>query len=241
MVLRLPLTPYEEAWELQERLAKSRLLDEIPDTLLLLEHPPTLTLGRGADKSHITATPDILNRMGVTVFETNRGGDVTYHGPGQLVGYPILKLDSGHFKQDLHWYLRSLEETIIEALAEYGVRAGRFPGYTGVWTKPETPETRKIAAIGIRTSRWITQHGFALNVTSDLSHFDLIVPCGIRDYGVTSLAECLTTGDREPAASLMSSAQDRIITSFASVFNLECITGESNAAYPTIVSALAES
>jgi lipoyl(octanoyl) transferase len=227
VVMRLPVTPYEEAWNLQEKLAKQRLNGEIPDTLLLLEHPPTLTLGRGADKSHITASPQRLLDLGVTVFETNRGGDVTYHGPGQLVGYPILKLDSPPFRQDLHWYLRSLEEMLIHALAGMDIEAGRFPGYTGVWTQPGTPDTRKIAAIGIRTSRWVTQHGFALNVTSNLSHFDLIVPCGIHDYGVTSLKETL---ERQASSYTydMTAVQDRIIESFQTIFNVRCVPEDVN-------------
>lgn len=207
---------YREAWDLQDRLAAQRLAGEIPDTLLLLEHPPTLTLGRGADAANIVADSDRLERMGIAVVETNRGGDVTYHGPGQLVGYPILNLNEYPHKPDLHRYLRQLEETLIVTLAEYGVTAGRFPGYTGVWTGLDGPCAEKVAAIGIRTSRWITQHGFALNVCTDLSHFDLIVPCGIRDYGVTSLTKLIERdiSVTEPISS--------VIASFEQVFQLPC-------------------
>jgi lipoyl(octanoyl) transferase len=206
---------YREAWELQDRLAKQRLADSIPDTLLLLEHPPTLTLGRGADAANILAGADRLARMGVAVVETNRGGDVTYHGPGQLVGYPILNLSRPPHRPDLHLYLRNLEEVLIRTLAAFGVESGRFPGYTGVWTGMGSPQARKVAAIGIRTSRWITQHGFALNVCTDLSHFDLIVPCGIRDYDVTSLQLLLEReiAVAEPIAPL--------VESFESVFKLQ--------------------
>ena len=182
---------YRAAWEVQRKRAAQRLAGEIPDTLLLLEHPPTLTLGRAADRSHIVATVERLEREGVAVVESDRGGDVTYHGPGQLVGYPIFNLRDAPHQPDLHRYVRDIEETMIRAVAAFGVSAGRFPGYPGVWTGLDTPHPVKIAALGIRLSRWITQHGFALNVQTDLSHFDLIVPCGIHDYGVTSLSRLL--------------------------------------------------
>jgi len=207
---------YREAWDLQEKLAIQRLSGEIPDTLLLLEHPPTLTLGRGANPANVVATAERLSRMGVAVVETNRGGDVTYHGPGQLVGYPILNLGQDPHRPDLHLYLRNLEEVLIRTLAAFRIDSGRFPGYTGVWTNPETPNASKVAAIGIRTSRWITQHGFALNVCTDLSHFDLIVPCGIRGYAVTSLQLLLLREVRvtEPIPALLQA--------FESVFKLAC-------------------
>jgi lipoate-protein ligase B len=207
---------YREAWELQDRLAQQRLSGEIPDTLLLLEHPPTLTLGRGASAGNIIASSDRLARMGVAVVETNRGGDVTYHGPGQLVGYPILNLNQPPHRPDLHVYLRNLEEVLIRTLAVFDLKAGRFPGYTGVWIEPESRDARKVAAIGIRTSRWITQHGFALNVSTDLSHFELIVPCGIRDYDVTSLKLLL---GRDIA---LTEPIPALIKSFESVFKLRC-------------------
>ena len=182
---------YRAAWEVQRKRAAQRLAGEIPDTLLLLEHPPTLTLGRAADRSHIVAAAERLEREGVAVVESDRGGDVTYHGPGQLVGYPIFNLREAPHQPDLHRYVRAIEETMIRTVAAFGVPAGRFPGYPGVWTGLDTAHPTKIAALGIRLSRWITQHGFALNVQTDLSHFDLIVPCGIHDYGVTSLTRLL--------------------------------------------------
>lgn len=207
---------YREAWDLQNRLAQQRLAGEIPDTLLLLEHPATITLGRGADDAHIVAQPERLARMGIEVVETNRGGDVTYHGPGQLVGYPILNLNEPPHLADLHRYLRQLEETLILALAGFGIVAGRFPGHTGVWTGLDGPDARKVAAMGIRTSRWITQHGFAINVCTNLSHFDLIVPCGIREFGVTSLSQLLN--QHVETAELI----PEVIQCFESVFDLKC-------------------
>ena len=185
---------YREVWALQQDLAAQRLAGEIPDTLLLLEHPPTVTLGRAARREHIVASAEELERAGIAVLESDRGGDVTYHGPGQLVGYPILNLRETPHTPDLHQYLRSLEECLIQALASYAIRAGRFPGYTGVWVGKEPGSARppeKIAAIGVKVGRWITTHGFALNVCPDLEHFGLIVPCGIHDYGVTSIARQL--------------------------------------------------
>ncbi len=207
---------YQEAWDLQNDLLKHRLAGEISDTLLLLEHPPTITLGRGAEFGNIVANADTLERLGVTVIETNRGGDVTYHGPGQLVGYPIFKLDEDPHKPDLHLYLRNLEEVLIRALRTYGIEGARFPGYTGVWTDMNSRHTEKVAAIGIRTSRWITQHGFALNVCTNLEHFDLIVPCGITDYGVTSLTKLLET----PVE--VTNPIPEVIKAFEQVFQLPC-------------------
>ena len=182
---------YRAAWDLQRERAAQRLAGEIPDTLLLLEHPPTLTLGRAADRGHIVAAEERLEREGIVVVESDRGGDVTYHGPGQLVGYPIFNLRAAPHQPDLHRYVRNIEETMIRTVAALGIKAGRFPGYPGVWIGLDTPHPTKIAALGIRLSRWITHHGFALNVQTDLSHFDLIVPCGIHDYGVTSLTRLL--------------------------------------------------
>ena len=215
-VVWLGTCDYGEAWALQQTLAAQRLAGTIPDTLLLLEHPPTITLGRGAPPQHLIASPERLAQEGVVVVETDRGGDITYHGPGQLVGYPIVNLLAPPHRPDLHVYLRALEETLIRTLAAFGVAADRFPGYTGVWTGMGTPSPQKIAAIGIKTSRWITQHGFALNVNPDLSHFDLIVPCGIQGYGVTSLTRLLsrniTVADVLPA----------VQSAFAEVFDLNC-------------------
>ncbi len=181
-VRRLPgLTPYAEGWELQRKLIGLRKRDEIPDTLVLLEHPPVYTVGRAAkDASNLGVGEEYLRSLGAEVFWSDRGGDATFHGPGQLVGYPILRLK----KPDTHKYLRDLEELIILVLSDYDLHAGRHPAYTGVWVGG-----KKIAAIGVKfSSGRITSHGFALNVTTDLSWFDRITPCGIREYGVTSLA-----------------------------------------------------
>jgi lipoyl(octanoyl) transferase len=186
-VRRLPgLTPYAKGWELQRELVGLRRKDEIPDTLVLLEHSPVYTIGRAAkDASNLGAGEEYLKSLGAEVFWSDRGGDATFHGPGQLVGYPILRLK----KLDTHKYLRDLEELIILVLSEYGLEAGRHPEYTGVWINGN-----KIAAIGVKfSSGRITSHGFALNVKTDLSWFDRITPCGIREYGVTSLQRELDT------------------------------------------------
>jgi lipoate-protein ligase B len=182
---------YLEVWEMQRELAAQRLAGAIPDTLLLLEHPPTITLGRAARQEHLLTSPEDLARRGFALVETDRGGDITYHGPGQLVGYPILNLREPPHTPDLHAYLRRIEACLIAALARYGLAADRFAGYTGVWVERDMPRPKKIAAIGVKASRWITQHGFALNVCPELAHFEHIVPCGIHDYGVTSLARQL--------------------------------------------------
>lgn len=177
---------YEEGLALQAALVERRRAGEIPDQLLLLEHPHVITLGVKTrhDRSHVLASDDELVRRGVTVHESGRGGDVTYHGPGQLVGYPILDLKPD--RCDVHRYVRDVEEALIAAVAAFGLTAGRVAGHTGVWVGNE-----KLAAIGVRISRWITSHGFALNVSTDLSYFGLIVPCGISDRGVTSLERLL--------------------------------------------------
>jgi lipoate-protein ligase B len=179
---------YREVLALQETLVARRHKGEIPDTLILVEHPPVYTLGRSGNDSNILAKPEDLKQRGIEVIRIGRGGDVTFHGPGQLVGYPIFNL-SAH-KQDLHWYLRQLEEVLIVALEEFGIGAERNPGLTGVWT-----EGRKIASIGVHAKQWVTWHGFALNVTTELSAFDLIVPCGIPGVVMTSVAaEAQRTG-----------------------------------------------
>ena len=180
-VRQLPgLVPYAEAWELQRDLVRLRKADEIPDTLVLVEHPPVYTVGRAArDASNLGAGEEYLRALGAQVFWSDRGGDATFHGPGQIVGYPILRLED----RDTHGYLRRLEEVLIRVLEDYGLEGWRHPEYTGVWVGE-----RKIAAIGVKfSSGWITSHGFALNVETDLSWFDRITPCGIREYGVTSL------------------------------------------------------
>ncbi len=180
-VRRLPgLTAYAEAWELQRELARLRKKDDVPDTFLLCEHPPVFTVGRAArDASNLGAGEEHLRSLGAEVFWSDRGGDATFHGPGQLVGYPILRLKT----RDTHAYLRGLEEVIVRMLAEYGLEGWHHPEYTGVWVGE-----KKIAAIGVKfSSGWISSHGFALNVSTDLSWFDSITPCGIQEFGVTSL------------------------------------------------------
>jgi lipoyl(octanoyl) transferase len=180
----LGLMPYAEAHELQQQLVEKRKRDEIPDQFLLLEHPHVITLGRAANGANVLIDDEARARFGVELCETGRGGDVTYHGPGQLVGYPIIKLAPD--RCDIRRYVRDLEEVLIRTAADFGIGAGRIEGWTGVWAGNE-----KLAAIGVRISRWVTMHGFALNITTDLNYFRLIVPCGIRNHGVTSLAKIL--------------------------------------------------
>ena len=185
-VRRLGLIPYTDALDLQKRLVDQRRAGEIPDQLLLLQHPHVITLGVKTrnSRSHVLATPEMLGVAGVELYETGRGGDVTYHGPGQLVGYPIIDLRPD--RCDVHRYVRDIEEVMIRAAAAFGVVAERVKGLTGIWVGSE-----KLGAIGVRISRWITSHGFAFNVSTDLSKFGLIVPCGISDRGVTSLEQLL--------------------------------------------------
>jgi lipoyl(octanoyl) transferase len=209
-IRRLGVIPYTDALELQNRLVELRKAGTIPDQLLLLEHPPVITLGVKTrnDRSHVIATPRTLQDEGVEVFESARGGDVTYHGPGQLVGYPILDLRPD--RCDVHRYVRDLEETLIRAVATFGIHAHRMPGLTGAWVGDD-----KLAAIGVRIARWVTCHGFALNVSTNLAHFDLIVPCGITGKGVTSIER--VTG--RPVA--MTEVADAVAARLADVFGRE--------------------
>ena len=206
-VRRLGLVSYADGLDIQQRLVAQRKAGEIPDQLLLLEHPPVITLGVKSrnDRSHIIAPASILESEGIEVFETGRGGDVTYHGPGQLVGYPIIDLQPD--RCDVHLYVRDLEEMLIRTAAAFDVQAARLPGLTGAWVG-----TEKLAAIGVRISRWVTSHGFALNVSTTLDHFRLIVPCGITDKGVTSLTQL--TG----RAISMTEAEAAAIRAFYDVF-----------------------
>jgi len=176
----LGLIDYKEAWDLQKETFELRKENKIPDILYLLEHPHTYTLGRVADRKNLIGSEEFLKKYNVSIYDIDRGGDITYHGPGQIVGYPIINLND--WVNDTHKYLRSLEEVIILTCAEYGLNCGRNPKYTGVWLGD-----RKIAAIGIKVSRWITMHGFAFNVNTDLNLFNGIIPCGITDKEVTSL------------------------------------------------------
>ncbi len=190
-------------------LQVARQRGEIGDTILLLEHDPVITLGRGAKERHVLLTPEALEARGFEVHEVGRGGDVTYHGPGQLVAYPILDLAPD--RKDVRKYVRDLEETMIRIAADYGVAAGRVDGLNGAWVE----DSRKIGAIGVRISRWVTMHGFALNVTTDLSHFRVIVPCGISGKGVTSLAT--ETGE----APNMRDVEEAAGRHFATIFDAE--------------------
>ena len=210
-VRRLGRVEYADGLEIQKQLVEERRSGRIGDTLLLLEHPPVITLGVKArgKPTNIVASPERLAEAGVAVFDTGRGGDVTYHGPGQLVGYPIFDLRPD--RCDVHRYVRDLEEALILAVSEFGVTGTRVRGLTGVWVGPAGRE-EKLAAIGVRISRWITSHGFALNVAPDLNHFGLIVPCGIADRGITSLEQLLGRGVP------MDDVQDAVVRGFARVF-----------------------
>ena len=217
-VRRLGVVPYGEALAIQRALVEERRAGRIPDLLLLLQHPPVITLGVKArdSRTHIVATPQRLADLGVEVHDTGRGGDVTYHGPGQIVGYPILDLKPD--RCDVHRYVRDIEEVMIRVCADYGLKAGRIEGLTGTWIGAE-----KIGAIGVRLSRWITSHGFAFNVTTNLDHFALIVPCGITDRGVTSLAKA--TGRDIPVAEV----EDAFARRFAEVFERVVVAAEAPA------------
>ena len=200
LVVDLGLVEYGAAWELQRRVAAARKAGAVPDVLLLCEHTHVITLGRSGKISNLRAPNEMLRRMGVSFFETNRGGDITYHGPGQLVGYPILNL--AEIRRDVGWYVRTLEEAVIRATAEFGVVSKRVSGRTGVWVDvaagpagengvKEREDEEKLAAIGVHLSRWVTSHGFAYNVSTNLRYFDLIVPCGIAGKRATSLEKLL--------------------------------------------------
>ena len=210
----LGLVPYRDALAIQRELRARRISGELAeDVLLLVEHPPVVTLGRGTRASSLPLAPAALERRGVEVFEVERGGDVTLHAPGQLVGYPIL--DLRRYREDLHWYLRSLEDVLIRALGTFGIEADRNPGRTGVWTAG-----RKIASIGIHVKQWVTLHGFALNVTTDLDLFDLIVPCGIPQVVMTSVAAELLP---EPGVELMPAVRERTVAAFCEVFGASVV------------------
>jgi lipoyl(octanoyl) transferase len=180
----LGVTQYESCWDLQRQLFDQRLAGSIPDTLLLTQHLPVYTIGKTGDPNHLLANLPELREKGIAFFNNDRGGDVTFHGPGQLVGYPILDLHQYYL--DLHRYLRDIESVVINVLSRFGIRGSRIEGYTGVWVSND-----KICAIGIKSSRWVTMHGFALNVCTDLKHFDRIIPCGIFEKGVTSMRDLL--------------------------------------------------
>ena len=195
-LIDLGLKDYKDTWEYQEQLFKGivdiklqnrreNLDQETTSYLLFVEHPHVYTLGKSGDLSNLLLNEEQLKEKDATFYKINRGGDITYHGPGQIVGYPLLDLDN--FFTDIHKYLRFLEEVMIKTLEEFGIKAGRSKGETGVWLDAETPFARKICALGVRTSRWVTMHGFALNVNTDLGYFDHIIPCGIQGKAVTSM------------------------------------------------------
>jgi lipoyl(octanoyl) transferase len=214
-VIQAGVVPYAEALEWQRDLAQARIERRIPhDLLLLLEHPPVVTLGRTSQSKHL------LQAAGVEVFEVERGGDVTFHGPGQLVGYPIIDLTG--YKQDLHWYLRTLEQALIGALEILGIPAERNPGYTGVWT-----QGRKIASIGIHVKQWVTWHGFALNITTDLAHFDRIVPCGIPGVEMTSVER-----ERGSSEGLWDETAAAVVESFSKTFGVDVVPCPEGPARP---------
>jgi lipoyl(octanoyl) transferase len=220
LVIDLGTMPYAEALEVQRGIARDRIEGggvSADDVLLLVEHPPVVTLGRAAKRGqHLTASRELLAARGVELFDVERGGDVTFHGPGQLVGYPILDLKRAPLRQDLHWYLRQLEAALIDALARLGIVGERRNGLTGVWTSG-----RKVASIGVHARDWVTWHGFALNVTTDLTFFDLMVPCGISGVEMTSIARELRSGDID-----VGEVRSTVVDAFAARFGLRATRGE---------------
>jgi lipoate-protein ligase B len=213
-LVNLDSVPYADALALQHRIVEARKRGALNDVLLLLEHPPVFTLGRNAQETNILAAPDYLQQIGIEVFRVERGGDVTYHGPGQLVGYPILDLHN--FRLDVGWFVRSMEETLMRALGDFGIRSKRIEKLIGVWHATPNGDA-KIVQIGARIEQWVTYHGFALNVVPNMAHFDLIVPCGISDKAVTSMTRVLN------APVEMRAVRERVAARFAEVFNIELI------------------
>jgi len=213
-VVNLGTVPYEDALELQRALARDRISGAIPeDMLLLLEHPPVVTLGRATKQRNLISSEEFLASKGVELFEVERGGDVTFHGPGQLVGYPIIDLK--RHRLDLHWYLRQVEQALIDTLAAYSIPAERNVGFTGVWTNG-----RKIASIGVHARDWVTWHGFALNVTTDLSYFDFIIPCGIDGVTMTSIEREIDVRDSQLPQANIDIAAEIAAEAFGAVFDL---------------------
>ena len=207
LTINLGRTRYADAWDMQKKIFAARLAHRVPDVLLLTEHEPVYTLGKGADGNHLLAGDRELQEKGIDVFAIDRGGDVTFHGPGQLVGYPILDLNEHYL--DIHRYLRDIEEVLIRTAKDFTIKGDRSEGYTGVWVRND-----KLAAIGVKVSRWITMHGFALNVNTDLSYFDRIIPCGIFHKGVTSLRAL--KGRDVP----ISEVENAVVRNFESVFSV---------------------
>jgi lipoate-protein ligase B len=215
-VLRMGQVKYKEALAIQENLVQLRRVGRIPEVLLLLQHPPVYTLGGGGNPGNLLISEEKLRELGIEFYHTQRGGDITYHGPGQIVGYPILDLKN--FGRDAHKYLRLLEEVLIQTLSTLGIVAGRIKGLTGVWVGEE-----KVAAIGIRISHgWITSHGFALNVTTNLSYFNQIIPCGIRNKGVTSIARLLQQEIK------IEQVEELILQQFEKIFHVKILESDYN-------------
>lgn len=220
LVADLGTMPYPEALHLQRAVARARISGELDeDVLILVEHPPVITQGRSSKEKHLLASPALLASRGVELYEVERGGDVTFHGPGQLVGYPIVDLK--RHTRDLHWYLRQVEEALIRGVGRLGVPGERSPGLTGVWT-----DGRKLASIGVHARDWVTWHGFALNVTTDLAYFDLIVPCGISAVEMTSVSKELALRgiDTAEGAPLGDSVRAALRDAFGDVFSLAPVT-----------------
>lgn len=218
-VVNLGLLPYAPACELQRRLVQARKIGAIPDTLLFCEHPHTITLGRNGKRENLRAADHLLRQMNVEFHPTDRGGDITYHGPGQIVGYPILDLSS--HRRDVRWYVHQLEEAMIRATSDFGLSAHRSAANHGVWldsTSPAPMNEEKLAALGVHLSRWVTSHGFAYNVSTNLRYFDLIVPCGLADKRATSLERALAR------AVSLDEARVRIAAHFAEVFDVELVS-----------------
>jgi lipoyl(octanoyl) transferase len=218
-IVDVGLIGYAEAWELQKRLVAARKTGAIEDVLLLCEHPHVITLGRNGKREHLLASEQVLRQKGVEFHSSDRGGDITYHGPGQLVGYPVLNL--GAIRKDVVWYVRMLEETMIRATAEFGISAERVAGKTGIWVRGTNDSDaaslieEKLGAIGVHISRWVTSHGFAYNVSTDLRYFDLIVPCGITGRKATSLEKILGR------AVTRKEVVQPVVCNFGEVFGLE--------------------
>lgn len=212
-IIRYDSLDYKKAFEMQLGLRDKRLKNEINDSLLLVEHPAVLTIGTSGSRDNLVVSSDYLSQKGIEVFKSNRGGDITYHGPGQIVGYPILNLRE--HKQDLHWLVRSYEEVFIRLLNKYNIQASRIEGLTGVWV-----ENEKITAIGVAVRRWITYHGFAFNIEPNLDHFSYIIPCGIKNKGVTSLKKLL--GSEFVKEEVVA----QLINVFAEVFGMEVLNYE---------------
>ena len=213
-LVNLATIPYADALALQHRIVDARKRGALNDTLLLLEHPPVFTLGRNANESNVIAAPELLKQIGIDVFRVERGGDVTYHGPGQLVGYPILDLHN--FRLDVGWFVRSMEEMLMRALRDFDICGKRIEKLVGVWLDTPTGEA-KVVQIGARIEQWITYHGFALNVDPNLAHFDFIVPCGISDKAVTSMT-CILNRPLD-----MRAVRERVAARFGEVFDAEMI------------------